>query len=351
MVKTLPNYLSWALIVLALGWGACETEEETLDRSAELIGTWYLKYFQVDNQRFYQPLKAIINADGSGIRYQYDFEDDQVVTEYFNWEFQNDSLLIYSGGELLFRSLWQRENNVGRHTYVDEGKLRTDVYVLGTDTIDARFIGKWVLINQTLDGTVVPALRTIYFAAQGQAEAYHFEPYEDQDILHDNLLWQVSPGHLIVVAKDEYGQPDIESQMVFESMMTSTSVVNLKIYDEQGKLCQFVFMSDPGTWAPDLVGSYNLTAIKINGNSSPVSIAVQLNLANDGTGSLLQGSNSVSHTWSVNGNYLFMYLATRPHLTYPFQYTLSGNNLTLTWSEYFNGAVYTYEYTYTRTGQ
>ncbi len=98
MVKTLPNYLSWALIVLALGWGACETEEETLDRSAELIGTWYLKYFQVDNQRFYQPLKAIINADGSGIRYQYDFEDDQVVTEYFNWEFQNDSLLIYSGG-------------------------------------------------------------------------------------------------------------------------------------------------------------------------------------------------------------------------------------------------------------
>lgn len=348
MVKKHWPLLLVSLVLLSSGWQRCDTNEQDNQNPEDIIGTWYLKYKEVDGSRTYQPVRVVVDEAGTGLRTYYDYEDDVLRTENFGWEFQGDTLLIFRGEELLFKGRWERQNNLGTHTYREGSKNITDVYVLSTDTIDTRLLGKWVLINQTSAGAYVPALRTIQFAAQGLADSYHFEPYDSQEIKREKMFWEVSPGHLIVYGRTETSEPDWEGLMVFELTQSAADSVTLSAYDAEGHLNQFSFLLDAGIRDTSLQGTYDLTAIKINGVNSPIYVSIRMTLNPDGTGQWVRGTNTLTHTWSVNGKYLFFYFADRPEVTYPYQWNTAGNTLKLTWRVYSEGVVNTYEYTFTR---
>lgn len=339
-----------ALILIVLGLPACENllNDDTTGKN-DAVGTWYRKYRQIGQQRFGLPAKVILNEDGTGVRIARDRLEGELSTSSFTWKLEKDSLFIYENNQLIIRSGWVREGNLAQQTYLESGQQIVDEYIKATDSLDVRFYGKWILVSQTYDGSVVPALQTVTFDAQGNNESYRFEPYESDSIRHWFAVWQVSQNHLIYIEKDATGQPDLNQIMVFE-VNVADYLVSLTHYDREGHYGQYSFIKDSGNRDLTLCGSYQLTAMKINGSAYPILVSVNLNLNSDGTGTWQQGTNATAHTWTNNAGYLFIYLTNLPNLTYPYQYALSGNILTLTWSALVNNVFYSYEYTFTRIG-
>ncbi len=322
-----------------------------------LVGTWYRYSLMVSSTNFFMPSKTVMSANGSGVVYTYEVQDNQEVpsTDNFTWEDEDGTMTIYDdNGDLEWSGPYTATNNgnVVTASFTDEGMNVTEVSVKQGSDHDAALAGEWYVVSFSIDGQPIATPNWVYTLNSGGT-------YSTTGWDTDAGTWSTNSGYFLGVSNDD---PQGRDYGLFRyTLSDNDSTVTMTGYDGEvdedtgmpdAYTIEIVLSKDSGGGGgqvdDDLVGTWHSYYFDYNDgtNSIRVNSLAKTVMSSDGTGTRFymdEESETVetdTFTWGVADGNLTVY-DTDGELVFYGPYSINNNTMTVTYSEEDNGDTYT----------
>ncbi|MCF7810513.1 hypothetical protein K9N50_05955 [bacterium] len=324
MFNAYPDNYEWEhqtiVSVLSKTENSSNPGDETHD--PELVGTWHA--WEIDGK--FVPTKAVLNGDGTGTSYEWDDENDLVITDNFLWEtpddvhiviYDEDNVEVWSGAySVEYDGVWVRFNHTSGET-----QGQTDFYVKDTGERDQNFTGEWI---PWWENSLPYTEEKLVFNANGSGTSAWWD--EDGEMVEsDDFNWSTA-SEWLVVELDEFG--GLAQVVKYEFSGVNQ---NLKIFfvDDEGTEYEKWYRKGSDAKDQAFLGDWTLTSRTTNGNPDPEIPDATMHFDN-GTGTALWEGEPVNFQWTTSMNYIFSYQESRNYeVGWSYKYLIQNDELTL----------------------